>query len=93
MARVIDCSLSCEDWNAHYVLLRRTLTALMHHCKGPEQFSDVADVVIMRFCSSVDQTPQDDGGIQRLQRSLQIASIVCGVRQGSRLTSVYYAWS
>ncbi|KAG1831616.1 armadillo-type protein [Suillus variegatus] len=84
IASLIDCHLTSDRPELSYTLLRRVLTALIHHCNGPEDFSVVASLIVDRFCA-VSQT----GGAnhQDLQRVMQITSVICAVRQGSRLST------
>lgn len=73
--------VDADDEEATYTLVRRVLTALIHHCKDKEQFSSVADMLVAQF----DQLVKDHIDEERLRRMLEIASVVCSVRQGSRL--------
>ncbi|KAG1892884.1 uncharacterized protein F5891DRAFT_1209517 [Suillus fuscotomentosus] len=84
IASLIDCHLTSDHPELSYTLLRHVLTALIHHCNGPEDFSVVASLIVDRFCA-VSQT----GGAnhQDLQCVMQIASVICAVRQGSRLST------
>ncbi|KAG1882502.1 armadillo-type protein [Suillus subluteus] len=84
MAFLIDCHLTGDRPELTYTLLRRVLTALIHHCNGPEHFSIVASLIVDRFCA-VSQA--DGANRQHLQRVMQITSVICAVRQGSRLSS------
>ncbi|KAG1774596.1 hypothetical protein EV702DRAFT_1123142 [Suillus placidus] len=84
MASLIDCHLTSDRPELSYTLLRRVLTALIHHCNGPEHFSVVASLIVDHFCT-VSQA--DGANYQHLQRAMQITSVICAVRQGSRLSS------
>ena len=86
MEPVIDCYLTCENPDLLYTLLRRTLTSIIHHCKGAEQFSAVAEILAARVSTTVTQPPSNDAEVERLRRILQLISVVCSVRQGSRLS-------
>ncbi|KAH7929562.1 hypothetical protein BV22DRAFT_1191955 [Leucogyrophana mollusca] len=86
MAPLIDFYLRCERPDALYGLLRRVLTALVHHCKGPEQFSTVAELIVQRLSATANLVDPTDATYERLRRVLQIASVVCAVRQGSRMS-------
>ena len=86
MGLVIDCYLTCETPDLLYTLLRRTLTSIIHHCKSAEQFSGIAEILIARFLTAVSQSPSNDTEVERLRRILQLISVVCSVRQGSRLS-------
>ncbi|KAI5987597.1 armadillo-type protein [Pisolithus albus] len=102
-------SESSSDEESLYTLLRRALTALMHHCDGPDQFPPIADVVVKHVEEALTQPCMSDSGPEehvpegeqgqdrqpenqdlahpeRVRRSLRLAAIVCGVRQGSRLS-------
>ncbi|KAI6117784.1 armadillo-type protein [Pisolithus thermaeus] len=102
-------SESSSDEESLYILLRRTLTALIHHCDGPGQFSSIADVVVKHLEESLSQSHMNEseaeervpGGSQgqsgqpehqdlahceRVRKALRLSAIVCGVRQGSRLS-------
>ncbi|KZT18582.1 hypothetical protein NEOLEDRAFT_1246369 [Neolentinus lepideus HHB14362 ss-1] len=80
---LLQYHLACEESGATYTLLRRPLTAFIHHCKGPEQFTAVADLLVDQFTTMV-QTKDKDS--ETLRRMLEIMAVVCSVRQGSRLT-------
>ena len=67
-----------------FTLLRRVLTALIHHCKSAEQFSPVSDVVVKRYEDVIKSA--DEG---RVRHILEVAGIVCSVRQGSRMSRAY----
>ncbi|KAG2158692.1 armadillo-type protein [Suillus bovinus] len=84
IASLVDCHLTSDRPELSYTLLRRVLTALIHHCNGPEGFSVIANLIIDRFCA----VSQADGvNHQDLQRIMQITSVICAVRQGSRLSA------
>ncbi|KAG9319004.1 hypothetical protein JVU11DRAFT_1124 [Chiua virens] len=84
---LIDCYLTSPDPGPLYTLLRRTLTSIIHHCKDADQFSGIADPLITLFSTIVNQPPSNEVEIERLRRILELISVVCGVRQGSRLMS------
>jgi U3 small nucleolar RNA-associated protein 20 len=68
-----------------YTCLRRLLTALIHHCRGAEQFLPVSELLVERFINlSRSLIPDEDTDC--LGRSIEIISVVSSVRQGSRLT-------
>ncbi|KAM6502751.1 Armadillo-type fold [Amanita muscaria] len=78
-----------------HTLIRRSLTALMHHVKSADQFSPLAELVIGLFDSTlkqyVDQGPSCSQYSvpleEQLRRSLEVVAVPCSVRQGSRLRS------
>ncbi|KAF8525998.1 hypothetical protein BU17DRAFT_83502 [Hysterangium stoloniferum] len=59
------------------VLMRRTITALIHHCDKAEQFSPISDLLISRFLRNVP--------IER-PSLMGLVSTLCSVRKGSRLS-------
>ncbi|KAG8737812.1 U3 snoRNP protein [Ceratobasidium sp. 414] len=73
------------------LLLRRVLTALIHHSKT-ESFSGVAGAVVGRLEAEMakleeqgdSKEPRDEG---RLMRAMEVATIICAVRKGGKLTS------
>lgn len=83
---VIDCYLNCENPDLLYTLLRRVLTSIIHHCKGAEQFSAIAEILSTRFSTAVDECPSNNAERERFHRILKLISVVCSVRQGSRLS-------
>lgn len=66
-----------------HTLLRRTLTALIHHVKNAEQFSLVGDILVQRLT-----TVRQEDDIERLRRMLEVLAVATSVRQGSRLTGM-----
>ncbi|KAK7691383.1 hypothetical protein QCA50_004782 [Cerrena zonata] len=73
--------LECEDPELSFTVLRRTLTALAHHCKTAEQYSPLADIL------TDEAVTIDPSQTERLRRLLEITSVPASVRQGSRLTA------
>ncbi|KAI8978169.1 hypothetical protein BD414DRAFT_422300 [Trametes punicea] len=73
--------LSSEAPENSFTLTRRVVTALIHHCKGPEQFAPVSDVVVSLFSETI-----EDGDEEKICRILDVAGVICSVRQGSRMT-------
>ena len=90
---VVDVYLSSDNPDALYTLLRRTLTSLIHHCKDAEGFSSITELIIAQFCSTVSQTPRDEVGVEQVRRMLHLTSVLCGARQGSRLTGTCVLFS
>ena len=78
--------LSTEDPETTYTLIRRTLTALIHHVKNADQFSLLGDVLIQRFKATTTENSKDD---EHLRRMLEVVAVPCAVRQGSRLTGMF----
>ena len=73
--------LSCNKDEEAFTLLRRVFTALVHHCKGPEQFSPVSDTIVKQYAETVMGADEE-----QKRRILEVVSVVCSVRQGSRMT-------
>ncbi|KAK2463026.1 hypothetical protein APHAL10511_004681 [Amanita phalloides] len=76
-----------------HLLIRRSLTAFIHHVKSADQFSPIVEIVIDQFdsvlrhyaeASPVDQTVIPTS--ERFRRALEVVVVPCSVRQGSRLT-------
>ena len=64
---------------ASATLIRRLLTALVHHCAKPEQFSAIADMLVKK----AELVGDDEEALGRL---LDPLFVICSVRGGSRLT-------
>lgn len=64
-------------------LLRRTLTALIHHVSSSDHFSILGESILQRL---LEVFKQPNPHVEQVKRGLDIASILLGVRQGSRLT-------
>ncbi|KIP04980.1 hypothetical protein PHLGIDRAFT_25296 [Phlebiopsis gigantea 11061_1 CR5-6] len=77
--------LSCEDSEDVFTVLRRLLTALSHHCKSADQFSPISDFLTEEFTSS----PKEDS--ETLRRLLEVVTVPCSVRQGSRMSAKHLA--
>jgi U3 small nucleolar RNA-associated protein 20 len=84
---LINYHLTCEKTGPTYNLLRRVLTALIHHCKSADQFAPVADLVITRLSEVVNEHSQamesDDCALERI---VNVVAVMCAVRQGSRMS-------
>ena len=61
-------------------LLKRIITALIHHCDNAEQFSPISDLLVSRFVGS---TPKE------LPYVMALLSTACSVRKGSRMTRTF----
>ncbi|KAJ7127008.1 hypothetical protein C8R44DRAFT_111309 [Mycena epipterygia] len=77
-------SSSADPTPRTYTLLRRLLTALIHHVRNAENFASVGDVLVDRFISLAQGTTED--GLETLRRMMDLISIPAAVRNGSRLT-------
>ncbi|KAJ7773254.1 hypothetical protein B0H16DRAFT_1304430, partial [Mycena metata] len=76
--------LSSEPTPRTYTLLRRLLTALIHHVRNAEHFAAVGDVLVDRFILLTQETSPDD--LETFRRMMDLISIPAAVRNGSRLT-------
>ncbi|OBZ65821.1 U3 small nucleolar RNA-associated protein 20 [Grifola frondosa] len=81
IAPLVKYHLTCDAPEASYTLIRRVLTALIHHCKGAEQFSPISDLLVKETVQIVNA-----GDEEQLRRILEVVSVACSVRQGSRVT-------
>ncbi|CAA7260357.1 unnamed protein product [Cyclocybe aegerita] len=80
---LLSYHVAVSDPKPTYTLLRRALTALIHHVKNSEQFVPVAELVVQKL-STTDKTD-----VEQLRRVVEVASVICSVRQGSRLTDAH----
>jgi U3 small nucleolar RNA-associated protein 20 len=84
---LISYHLSASDPKATYTLLRRSLTALIHHVKNAEQISLIGDIFVERLLSILNEVNiAKEEDMECLRRMLEATAVLCGVRQGSRLT-------
>ncbi|KAF5354672.1 hypothetical protein D9756_005618 [Leucocoprinus leucothites] len=80
--------ISAEDPEATFTVLRRSLTALVHHVKTADQFSALGELLIRELKKVLDE---DDGtDSEKLRRVLEVVSIPYSVRQGSRMTQAHH---
>lgn len=82
---MIPLYLSASQPDTLYTLIRRLITALIHHVKNAEQFTPLGDYLVTLFLES-SQAASTEEEQERLRRSLELIGIPCAVRQGSRLT-------
>ncbi|KAF6761034.1 hypothetical protein DFP72DRAFT_1002832 [Ephemerocybe angulata] len=73
--------LKTDNPEPTFNLIRRTLTALIHHVKNAEQFSSLGNLVVQQVKASI-----KTGEEEQTRRAVLVATIPCSVRQGSRLT-------
>ncbi len=81
--------LSTENPEATYTVLRRSLTALVHHVKNAEQFSVLGDLVVRELTKVMND--QDTPNHEILRRLLEVISIPYSVRQGSRMSRTSFS--
>lgn len=78
--------MTSETPELTYTLIRRVLTALIHHVKKADQFTPLADLLVGKFASLSKSTQSTSPEhIESLRRMLEIISVPTAVRQGSRL--------
>ncbi|KAI5120165.1 hypothetical protein M0805_008432 [Coniferiporia weirii] len=65
-----------------FTLLRRLLTALVHHCAKADQFALIAGPLVEKFVEMAESTCN----VEDAKRMLAVLVVPCSVRQGSRLS-------
>ncbi|KAL0955556.1 hypothetical protein HGRIS_001795 [Hohenbuehelia grisea] len=85
IAPLVEHFLSCDNPGPVYNLLRRVLTAFIHHVKNADQFAPLADIIVKRY-GEVVRAGDAENGHERLRRVMELVAIPCAVRQGSRLS-------
>lgn len=85
MAPLLQIYLRSQEPSLTYTCLRRLLTALIHHCRGAEQFLPVSELLTERFISLAGSLILDEDN-DCLDRFVEVISVVSSVRQGSRMT-------
>ena len=85
VAPLLRAHLRSQEPILTHTCLRRLLTALIHHCKGAEQFLPISELLTERFISLARSLKLDDN-TDDLSHLIEIISVVCSVRQGSRMT-------
>jgi U3 small nucleolar RNA-associated protein 20 len=86
---LLSSYLSCTEPLEIYTVLRRALTAFIHHVKSADQFCTMADLLIDKLGES-SKTVSDSGGEERFRRMLDVIIIPESVRQGSRLSGAFW---
>ncbi|KAG8773851.1 U3 snoRNP protein [Ceratobasidium sp. 428] len=93
---ILEAHVEGSDSEETLLLLRRVLTALIHHSKT-ESFSGVAGVVVIRLETEMARVEEiksskgkerEAGDEERLMRAMEVATIICAVRKGGKLASV-----
>ncbi|PFH47399.1 hypothetical protein AMATHDRAFT_67804 [Amanita thiersii Skay4041] len=78
--------------------IRRCLTAFIHHVKSADQFTVVADLLLKHLDVSLELYAQPGSSshaqspivpAERLRRMLEVITVPCSVRQGSRLSHAH----
>jgi U3 small nucleolar RNA-associated protein 20 len=73
---------SLERSDALFTLIRRTVTALLHHVSGPQPFQGIAAVLVQRLEKAL-EAGSDDNVVEKLSK---ILCVCWTVRKGSRMT-------
>ncbi|KAL6304961.1 armadillo-type protein [Sparassis latifolia] len=79
---LLQYHIAVEAPKRSFTLIRRVMTALIHHCKSAEQFAPVADLLVDQFLQAVKSDDQES-----IRRMLELVTVACSVRQGSRMMS------
>lgn len=85
MGPLITYHLARDASDVSYTLIRRVLTALIHHCKWGDQFAPLAEVLVAQYNAATTSTVSD-AERERLRRMLEILSVPLSVREGSRIS-------
>ncbi|KAF9038274.1 hypothetical protein BDZ89DRAFT_1061276 [Hymenopellis radicata] len=80
----ISCPQDVQEPTYH--LIRRVLTALIHHVKNAAGFAPVGDFLCQKAL-----THNLDGDEEALRRLLEVLSVACSVRHGSRMSDKHLA--
>ncbi|KAJ6494813.1 hypothetical protein C8R47DRAFT_384388 [Mycena vitilis] len=80
-------STSADPTPRTYTLLRRVLTALIHHVRNAASFASVGDILVSKFIPLTQgTTPFSEEDLEVFRRMMDLISIPAAVRNGSRLT-------
>ena len=80
-----------SNTNTTYTLIRRSLTALIHHVKNAEQFESLGDLIVQKFLDILKSTDMNsESDVERLRKMIEAVGVVCSVRQGSRLNGMLF---
>ncbi|KAF9524996.1 armadillo-type protein [Crepidotus variabilis] len=82
---LLNYHLSSVNPKPTHTLIRRALTALLHHVRTADQFSTLSEPILQKL-SLLLKDPNTKH--EELGRMLDVASVIISVRQGSRLTEV-----
>ncbi len=80
---LVEYYISCPQdvQESTYTLVRRVLTALIHHVKNAAGFAPIGDFLCQKAL-----THNADGDEEALRRLIEVLSVVCSVRHGSRMS-------
>ncbi|KAI0302300.1 armadillo-type protein [Multifurca ochricompacta] len=86
LSPLLRAHLRSREHALTHTCLRRLLTALIHHCKGAEEFLPISELLTEKFTSmaKLTESSKDPGGLDRI---IEIIATVVSVRQGSRMTA------
>lgn len=83
---LISYNLKTDSPEPTFNIIRRMLTALIHHVKNADGFSSLGNLIVQQVKTTI-----KTGDEEQIRRVLDIATIPCSVRQGSRLTEAQKA--
>ncbi|KAF8991462.1 armadillo-type protein [Cyathus striatus] len=84
---LVSYHLTTEQPEATATIIRRTLTALIHHVKTADQFSALGDALIKQYLKALEGVePASAEKMEEFRRMVEVIAVPCAVRQGSRLT-------
>ena len=75
---LLDYYLSTSsNTNTTYTLIRRSLTALIHHVKNAEQFELLGDLIVQNFFDILKSTDiSSESDIERLRKMIEVVGVV-----------------
>lgn len=84
LSPLVNTYLQQEDEQEVFItLLRRVITSMIHHVKDAERFSILSALLTQTVSQPENMQSSNEG---RACRSLQLITIPCSVRRGSRMT-------
>lgn len=90
LAPLIDAHIFTYTSDIIHNLIRRVLTALIHHVKNAEQYRTIVDLLISKFTALVNSSDLSSvGSLEHVRLVMEIVTIPCAVRGGSRLTQCH----
>jgi U3 small nucleolar RNA-associated protein 20 len=87
---LLEYHMTSEVPELTYTVIRRVLTALIHHVKNAAQFSPLGDLLVEQLktiAKSIDSGSSES--IESLRRMVEVVSVPTAARQGSRLTRTF----
>ena len=71
-----------------FTVIRRTMTALIHHCKTADQYTPITDILLeqLSLVTSLKIT-EAETDMDHTGRVLNVLTVLCSVRSGSRISA------